>query len=450
MGETNKSTFVPYTEQEKKDSVRAKSEFSNKNFEECAAILKKISKNHTNDPHLNHNKALTEFLRSYGEKVGDLKKVLTKTMKQMKIKNDEDEVLTCNDKSAFLCAQFNLALLSFNIHHYSFAEGLLAPLCDLADVDFNQQIRVHLLLAECYLLTHKTWEADAILSKLEKLFQQDDRGKVVNEEGVLNAETIRETLMYMKIKCLLKMKSTKACKREMKNYCNSFGDNSENPKKNSNLSVFLKSNFEYMRGNPQKALRVFSNFKPPSMASKNTSLIQNENVMLYYNNLGVLYFVMEKFSLGCYHMNKALIENKRFLEEILGTTSHHHPVTNNNGPNNRNNNPPIKSMEILSKNLRFELLYNYGIFLLHNGLSSSAFEVLMTASQAFHSNPRLWLRIAECCIQKCTGCGKDESGNGRSGGGKKTQLLVNNYFMEVGTGCHRKLVIKPINNHLSS
>ena len=78
MGETNKSTFVPYTEQEKKDSVRAKSEFSNKNFEECAAILKKISKNHTNDPHLNHNKALTEFLRSYGEKVGDLKKVLTK------------------------------------------------------------------------------------------------------------------------------------------------------------------------------------------------------------------------------------------------------------------------------------------------------------------------------------------------------------------------------------
>ena len=64
---------------------------------------------------------------------------------------------------------------------------------------------------------------------------------------------------------------------------------------------------------------------------------------------------MEKFSLGCYHMNKALIENKRILEEILGTTSHHHPVTNNNGPNNRNINPPIKSMEILSKNLRYSV-----------------------------------------------------------------------------------------------
>lgn len=46
----------------------------------------------------------------------------------------------------------------------------------------------------------------------------------------------------------------------------------------------------------------------------------------------------------------------------------------------------------------FELLYNMGIQLLHCGKAMPAFDCLVEAVQVFRSNPRLWLRLAECCI----------------------------------------------------
>lgn len=47
---------------------------------------------------------------------------------------------------------------------------------------------------------------------------------------------------------------------------------------------------------------------------------------------------------------------------------------------------------------RYELLYNCGIQLLHVGRPLAAFECLIEAVQVYHANPRLWLRLAECCI----------------------------------------------------
>lgn len=52
----------------------------------------------------------------------------------------------------------------------------------------------------------------------------------------------------------------------------------------------------------------------------------------------------------------------------------------------------------LLANKRYELLYNCGIQLLHIGRPLAAFECLMEAVQVYHSSPRLWLRLAECCI----------------------------------------------------
>lgn len=52
----------------------------------------------------------------------------------------------------------------------------------------------------------------------------------------------------------------------------------------------------------------------------------------------------------------------------------------------------------LLTNKRYELLYNCGIQLLHVGRPLAAFECLIEAVQVYHANPRLWLRLAECCI----------------------------------------------------
>ena len=72
--------------------------------------------------------------------------------------------------------------------------------------------------------------------------------------------------------------------------------------------------------------------------------------------------------------------------------------------------PPAKKftgipMCALLANKRYELLYNCGIQLLHIGRPLAAFECLMEAVQVYHSNPRLWLRLAECCISANKGVG---------------------------------------------
>lgn len=63
----------------------------------------------------------------------------------------------------------------------------------------------------------------------------------------------------------------------------------------------------------------------------------------------------------------------------------------------------------LLTNKRYELLYNCGIQLLHIGRPLAAFECLIEAVQVYHSNPRLWLRIAECCIAANKGVSRFEN-----------------------------------------
>ena len=62
----------------------------------------------------------------------------------------------------------------------------------------------------------------------------------------------------------------------------------------------------------------------------------------------------------------------------------------------------------LLTNKRYELLYNCGIQLLHIGRPLAAFECLIEAVQVYHANPRLWLRLAECCIAARAGGLRDK------------------------------------------
>lgn len=93
-------------------------------------------------------------------------------------------------------------------------------------------------------------------------------------------------------------------------------------------------------------------------------------------------------------------------------------------------------------------MYNSGILLLNSGNSSSAFDCLLSAACAFHLNPKLWLRLAECCIQKTTGCDKAETNNNRSGGKKYQNNCQTSYYVS-NTGPNRKLVVRPFNHHNS-
>lgn len=61
---------------------------------------------------------------------------------------------------------------------------------------------------------------------------------------------------------------------------------------------------------------------------------------------------------------------------------------------------PLSSRPLVSLGVshRHEILYNLGIQLLFSGRPVVAFDCLVEAVQIYHTNPRLWLRLAECCI----------------------------------------------------
>ena len=61
---------------------------------------------------------------------------------------------------------------------------------------------------------------------------------------------------------------------------------------------------------------------------------------------------------------------------------------------------PVSSRSLVTHgvNRRHEILYNLGIQLLFSGRPVVAFDCLVEAVQIFHTNPRLGLRLAECCI----------------------------------------------------
>lgn len=52
----------------------------------------------------------------------------------------------------------------------------------------------------------------------------------------------------------------------------------------------------------------------------------------------------------------------------------------------------------LSSNVQPELYYNLGVTLLHMNKPDKAFDFLLEVLQVHSMNPRLWLRLAECCI----------------------------------------------------
>ena len=57
-----------------------------------------------------------------------------------------------------------------------------------------------------------------------------------------------------------------------------------------------------------------------------------------------------------------------------------------------------RPLGVLGVNCRHVILYNLGLQQLYAGHPTAAFDSLLEVVQVYHTNPRLWLRLAEACI----------------------------------------------------
>uniref|UniRef100_A0AAQ4PZI0 CCR4-NOT transcription complex subunit 10 n=1 Tax=Gasterosteus aculeatus aculeatus TaxID=481459 RepID=A0AAQ4PZI0_GASAC len=230
-------------------------------------------------------------------------------------------------------------------------------------------------------------------------------------EFTARIEAAKSKMHQYKVRAYIQMKSSKACKREIKSVMNTAG--------NSAPSLFLKSNFEYLRGNYRKAVKLLNS---SNIAEHPGPIKTGECVRcMFWNNLGCIHFAMGKHNLGIFYFKKALQENDHTCAQLGDGSS---------GQSKKFTGIPMCA---LLANKRYELLYNCGIQLLHIGRPLAAFECLMEAVQVYHSNPRLWLRLAECCISANKGGSEQES--------KGLPCKKGIVQSIVGQGYHRKIVL---------
>lgn len=410
------------TDQEKEVAASAYEAFVAGRYDESLKHLEGLQDLNKEDYKISMNEAVVKFYKSGQTTTGALKQSLMLLKNQVHTTADDADGLDDVENSLLY---HNQAIIHYYLRQFSEAISIGERLYQFLE-PFEEKFAqaVCFLLVDLYLLTFQPEKALHLLAVLDKLSahgnNKNSKGEnnSSNKDGVNQktdftalTEAAKSKIHQYKVRAYIQMKSSKACKREIKSVMNTAG--------NSAPSLFLKSNFEYLRGNYRKAVKLLNS---SNIAEHPGPIKTGECVRcMFWNNLGCIHFAMGKHNLGIFYFKKALQENDHTCAQ-LGDGS--------NGQSKKFTGIPMCAL-LATK--RYELLYNCGIQLLHIGRPLAAFECLMEAVQVYHSNPRLWLRLAECCISANKGGSEQES--------KGLPCKKGIVQSIVGQGYHRKVIL---------
>ncbi|KAF7708625.1 hypothetical protein HF521_017682 [Silurus meridionalis] len=393
------------SDQEKEIAANAFEVFTAGNYDDALKQLESLQELNKDDYKIAMNKAVTEFYRSGQTTTSTLKQTLMVIKNQVHSAVEDIDGLDYVENSILY---YNQAVIHYHMRQYSEAIAIgekLYQFLEPFEETFAQA--VCFLLVDLYLLTFQPEKALHLLAVLEKLSVQGNNknGKgegmssTARESAAQKAEfaamieAVKSRMHQYKVRAYIQMKSLKACKREIKSVMNTAG----------NVTVKLLNS--------------------SNVAEHPGPLKTGECVRcMFWNNLGCIHFAMGKHNLGIFYFKKALQENDHTCAQL------------GDGKNDQASKKFAGiPMCALLANKRYELLYNCGIQLLHLGRPLAAFECLMEAVQVYHSNPRLWLRLAECCIAANKGSSEQET----KGLPSKKGIIQS----IVGQGYHRKIVL---------
>ncbi|XP_015996241.1 CCR4-NOT transcription complex subunit 10 isoform X2 [Rousettus aegyptiacus] len=412
------------TDQEKELSTNAFQAFTAGNYDACLQHLACLQDVNKDDYKIILNTAVAEFFKSNQTTTDSLRQTLNQLKNQVHSAVEEMDGLDDVENSMLY---YNQAVILYHLRQYTEAISVGEKLYQFIE-PFEEKFAqaVCFLLVDLYILTYQAEKALHLLAVLEKMISQgnnnkngkNEAGNNTNKDGSNHKaesgaliEAAKSKIHQYKVRAYIQMKSLKACKREIKSVMNTAG--------NSAPSLFLKSNFEYLRGNYRKAVKLLNS----SNIAEHPGFMKTGECLrcMFWNNLGCIHFAMSKHNLGIFYFKKALQENDNVCAQLsAGSTD----------PGKKFSGRPMCT---LLTNKRYELLYNCGIQLLHIGRPLAAFECLIEAVQVYHANPRLWLRLAECCIAANKGTSEQETKGLPSKKGIVQSI--------VGQGYHRKIVL---------
>ncbi|GIZ01521.1 CCR4-NOT transcription complex subunit 10 [Caerostris extrusa] len=361
-------------------------EFEQQNYEQSLCLLKKLSSKRPQDSKVLHNYYVVDYYLSNCKKTEHFKKKLAEVCKQANVDNQDLETLDDVDNCVIF---YNQSVQLYHCHQYHSAINILDKVFQYIEpLEETLAKNICFLLLECYLGIYQPKKALYLISYIETaLFAENkncnkssqkekDSSKDENSENGMS-EFFKRKLQLCKARCYAMMKTSKACKREIKNLMSSGSSVQNIP------AFYLKSQLEYQRGNYRKALKLLNSVTLPDDVSKYFRDSGDCLPAIFYNNVGCIHFYMGKPSLGAFYTDKALKEFDTELNKVSDQSA-----------NNLNSRP----LHLLSISTKHQLLYNLGMQNLQARKFHQAFTCFVEVMKSYHSNPRLWLRIAECCI----------------------------------------------------
>ncbi|TGZ58607.1 hypothetical protein CRM22_009556 [Opisthorchis felineus] len=164
---------------------------------------------------------------------------------------------------------------------------------------------------------------------------------------------------------------------------------------------FLQAQLAYLKNIHSDAFRRLSNIPPPDQAPLETGQCESS---LVWNNLALVHHRSGQFHLSGLQLRRALRETDKTVRDAVpqlrsGLTNATHGRT---VAQLLTCNKDILSqipLRAFSLSQHHALLYNLGVQLLFARKPVAAFSTLLQLIDSYPRNPRLWYRLAECCIK---------------------------------------------------
>ncbi|KYQ56685.1 CCR4-NOT transcription complex subunit 10-B [Trachymyrmex zeteki] len=410
------------TEQERELAQNILSEFQKGAYASCLSYLNKLESLRPTDLKVTHNKVVVEYYKSDLKKTELTRKSLNAICGQISTM-DSNEAIDDVEKCVM---RYNQAVLLYHTKQYNAALQIMTRL--FAFIEPMEETLAHkvcLLLIELYIITEQPDAALSILNYVESQFISTDNSKIsssIDKDGVIKSikeqreqkndgdtviDAFKIKLLKYKTRIYLLTHQLKLCKKEWKTLVSLGIVNAS--------TIFLKAHLEYLRGNYDKAMQFLNTKTKETLDFK---LCGESSAVLFYNNMACLHLAMGKPTLACTCLQSALRANKRELESMQVKDA-----------------DPLSSQPLytLGGNKHYELMYSLGVVLLYAGKASKAFDCFTEVAQKIHNNPKLLLRMAECCIYSYKYSNKIDFNIP-----KRRKDLVQKI---VGSGIHKKIIL---------
>jgi len=318
------------TDQEKELSTSAFQAFTAGNYDACLQHLACLQEVNKDDYKIILNTAVAEFFKNNQTTTDSLRQTLNQLKNQVHSAVEEMDGLDDVENSMLY---YNQAVILYHLRQYTEAIAVGEKLYQFIE-PFEEKFAqaVCFLLVDLYILTYQAEKALHLLAVLEKMISQgnnnkngkNETGNNTNKDGSNHKaesgaliEAAKSKIHQYKVRAYIQMKSLKACKREIKSVMNTAG--------NSAPSLFLKSNFEYLRGNYRKAVKLLNS----SNIAEHPGFMKTGECLrcMFWNNLGCIHFAMSKHNLGIFYFKKALQENDGVCAQLsAGSTDPGEPI----------------------------------------------------------------------------------------------------------------------------